>query len=344
MKKYYYVTGNTAEGFVNFLPANVEGFNQIIILKHPSHTLKTAILKNIIRKYEDTYQLEVLLSSTSDQFLEGVIIRDKSKAVIIDHIATPDIGAVVELDLSLFLDKSNTIAGDDSEAGELFNEAYQSFSTGLLVHDKLEAIYIKEMNFDRADYLAQQLIDKLLQNQPKQQRSAHVYHRLFGTNTIDGVVNIIPHIIENIPKVVHVKGRAGTGKSTFMKKVLTACIDYGYDIELFHCSFDPHSIDMVLVHGLDFCIFDSTDPHEFFPSREGETIIDLYEETVTPGTDEKYREEIEAVHRDYKGYMKKGIQQMKKVGKSIVKTELHYTYNEKDAEKIAAFIIENSLD
>lgn len=339
-KKYYYVSGNTAEGMVNFLPSNVESFKQIIILKHPSHTLKTMIIKNMIKEYENKYDLEILLSSIGEQFLEGVIIREISKAVIIDRIATPVLGSTIELDLSLFLADKKVYPNAD----DLFLEAYKSFSTGLLVHDDLEAIYIKEMNFDKADQIAEQVIKKIVTKEKRQRRDPHVYRRLFGTNTTDGVVNIVPQIIENMAHVYHLKGRAGTGKSTFMRKILAACIDDGHDIELFHCSFDPHSVDMVLVPGLDFCILDSTDPHEFTPKWEEETVIDLYEETVTPGTDEKYAAEIQVIHSNYKSYMKKGVKDLKEAGETIDNREQNYMYSVKEIEEIATFIIESSLD
>ena len=46
---------------------------------------------------------------------------------------------------------------------------------------------------------------------------------------------------------------------------------------------------MVIVRELGFAIFDSTAPHEYFPSREGDEIIDMYALIVTPGTDESMR-------------------------------------------------------
>lgn len=48
------------------------------------------------------------------------------------------------------------------------------------------------------------------------------------------------------------------------------------------------SLDMVLLRELDIVIFDSTAPHEYFPDRDNDEVVDMYEITVTPGTDEKY--------------------------------------------------------
>ncbi|QGS69184.1 hypothetical protein CV093_15225 [Oceanobacillus sp. 143] len=43
------------------------------------------------------------------------------------------------------------------------------------------------MNFKRADQLAQELIENILQNSSTNNRQANVYRRMFGTNTADGL-------------------------------------------------------------------------------------------------------------------------------------------------------------
>ncbi|RYG74371.1 hypothetical protein EU245_01850 [Lentibacillus lipolyticus] len=314
---HYYVTGNTAEGLVNHLEKNLHFIDQVIALKHPSKALKTAVIKKLLSNYENS-NLEVLQSSLANDYLDGIIIRDQSLAFIDESIAR---------------DKTTTIDLNDSfpapataqpDVGELLQQAYDSFAEGLKIHDGLEKIYINQMDFDRANAFAEEFIADLLENVPKKQREPRRFHRLFGTNTADGVVNVVPHLIENINHVYYIKGRAGTGKSVFMKKIVHACQDYGYDTEIYYCSFDPGSIDMVLVRDLDFCIFDSTDPHEFYPHRDGEEVIDMYEKFVAPGTDEAYAAQINDVHSRYKSCMKKGVRFLKEAGKQWRKWEDDY--------------------
>ncbi|WP_077597092.1 hypothetical protein [Oceanobacillus kimchii] len=339
MKKYYYVTANTAKGFLNLLPSNIKRLHQVIGLKHPSQKIKTKILKNLISKYESTNEVEVLKSALGDSYLDGVVIRKKGIAFLNDCILPDDRNGIVELDLSPFT-QHNPIK--NKEQVEKFNhhteKAYKNLETGLRVHDDLEEIYIKEMNFERADEITEEFIQERLKGQLNKNRNAHEYHRLFGTTTVDGPVNVIPHITEKLSRVFYVKGRAGTGKSTFMKKVASACIEYGYDTEIYHCSFDPNSIDMVLVPDLQFGLFDSTDPHEFFPTREGEENIDLYEEAVTPGTDEKYADEINKVNDHYKSFMKKGVVELRKAGAYLEELEQQYSCTEKEQKEILKFI------
>ncbi|MBP2077204.1 hypothetical protein [Oceanobacillus polygoni] len=339
----YYVSGNTAQGFVNYLQTNIEQIETIIYLKHPSETYKTNILNHLIHMYNPEEKLEVLKSPLGRNYLDGVIIRHKSVAIVTDRIALEGVQAVT-LDLQHLIGSYQITARNsdmEEKVDQFTTKAYENFATGLKIHDELEAIYINEMNFKRANELADNLIKELLASTTSLNRQAHVYHRLFGTNTPDGVVNEVPHLIEKLSNVYYIKGRAGTGKSTFMKKVANACEQHGFDVELYHCSFDPKSLDMVLVRELDFCIFDSTDPHEFFPGRDGEKILDLYLEAVTPGTDEKFATKINTVNRNYKSYMKKGIQELQQAGEAFEAIEQNYTFTDEDIQKALGHIQNN---
>lgn len=112
---------------------------------------------------------------------------------------------------------------------------------------------------------------------------------------------------EGLAKRFFIKGRAGTGKSTMLKKIAAEAENRGLDTEIYHCGFDPHSLDMVIVRELGFAIFDSTSPHEYFPDREGDVIIDTYETLVASGTDERYAGPLAEVSTQYKAQMKDAI-------------------------------------
>src|SRR5699024_1583693 len=73
-----------------------------------------------------------------------------------------------------------------------------SFKTGLAVHDDLEKIYIDQMDFNKADEVAEKFIQNLLKGVPEQNRKSYTYRRLFGTNTSDGAVNIVPSLINTL--------------------------------------------------------------------------------------------------------------------------------------------------
>lgn len=321
----YWVSGNTAEGFVDFLDENLNGIEQIVTLQHPSASLKSQILGNLVEHYQEE-SLEILKSALGDQYLDGIIIRDKSVAILDEAIAR---NGTSTINLEGFFPSSPQ---DLSDFYMLTQKAYDSFDMGLKIHDDLEEVYINEMDFNRADQFTDEFVTKLLADIPQSENTGQTFNRFFGTNTADGIVNVVPHLKEAIKNVNFIKGRAGTGKSTFMKKVAEACTDCGFDVEMYHCSFDPNSIDMVLVRELDFCLFDSTDPHEFFPERDGEVIVDLYDELVTPGTDEKFAAEITELNNRYKSFMKEGNSYLKDAGVYLEKVEQNYSGNLKDED------------
>src|SRR5699024_6795894 len=120
----------------------------------------------------------------------------------------------------------------------LTEESYEQFAQGLKIHDELESIYVNEMNFERADEIANEFINDLFTDINKKENTSTIYKRLFGTNTPEGAVNIVPELLSSINHAYFIKGRAGTGKSTFMKKVLAVCKDLGFDIEFYHCRFE----------------------------------------------------------------------------------------------------------
>lgn len=82
-----------------------------------------------------------------------------------------------------------------------------------------------------------------------------------GNNSGYGFWNDYVDELRGKDKVALIKGGPGTGKSTLMKKVVSAIKTAGYDYELWYCSGDPTSLDGVYVKKLDRAIVDATAPH-----------------------------------------------------------------------------------
>lgn len=178
-------------------------------------------------------------------------------------------------------------------------ESHRCFARALPIHDQWESIYIGETDFDRLNQLAAETAEGLLDGKAGTEPGKNVL-RFLGAATHSGSMDVIDQITADIPRRIFIKGRPGTGKSTFLKKIRAAANAAGWNTEEYRCAFDPNSADMVVIPGLGICLFDSTAPHEHFPSREGDEILDIYKAAVTPGTDERYQEEISAISRRYK--------------------------------------------
>lgn len=75
-----------------------------------------------------------------------------------------------------------------------------------------------------------------------------------------------------------IKGGAGTGKSSLMKRVLSECGGTGI-IEQIHCSSDPNSLDGIILTDQKISMVDATLPHVIEPLYPGgyQTVVNLCE-------------------------------------------------------------------
>ena len=99
-----------------------------------------------------------------------------------------------------------------------------------------------------------------------------------AANTVGGFVSYYGDIFENCDRIYVIKGGSGTGKSRFMMEVA----DYvskntdGAGVEYFYCSFDPDSLDGIIIDRR-IALIDGTAPHVYEPTVPGakEDLIDL---------------------------------------------------------------------
>lgn len=324
----YYVSAHTANGKVNYLQSNIKGIKNIVSIRSNCNQIKTNLFHRFINYLinETDKHVEVIQNSDRRYDLDGVIVRESTFAVFsYDLLNDISHSNIIELDID-----GAQVFHDKDKKNKYLNEAYQYFKESLMIHDELERIYINEMDFKKADEFTEQFIYTHFKDVKKQQGKRHVYKRLFGSNTADGSHQLISHLIKPIKYRYFIKGRAGTGKSHFMRAVLKACRRLHLDVEVYYCSFDPSSIDMLIIRSLDCCFFDSTPPHEFFPSRKTDKVIDLYEIAVQPNTDERFKNEINRVTERYRTKFKRGLQ----VLNQIKQLTYHDTLDDERYERI----------
>jgi Cdc6-like AAA superfamily ATPase len=315
----YFAGGNTARGFYSLYDSSLQGLSRLFILKGGPGTGKSSLMKKIGNEWlEKGYDVQFLYCSSDNKSIDGVLIP-KLNAGIVDgtatHVIEPKAPGAVEEYVNLgeawnsgkLQEHKETILQLSEKISEAFNSAYSLFAEALRIHDEWEKIYIENMDFEKANELTNRLIERFFRDSTSKEGSGRVYDRFLGAATPVGAVDFVPNLTETVGKRYFIKGRPGSGKSTMLKKLAAKAQSRGYDVEVYHCGFDPHSLDMVIVRELDFAIFDSTAPHEYFPERERDEIIDMYTELISPGTDEKYEAEIKDVGGRYKAKMNEAI-------------------------------------
>lgn len=252
--------------------------------------------------------------------LDGLIVTEWKIGIIDDAVCQGiprgDSTLVTTIDFGEAVDQTRispenreALARLNRELAEAYAEAYATYHTALRIHDEWESYYIQNTDFEKADQLAQDWIQDLFSGDSRGDGEAggsQGRHLFFGAATPRGAFDYIQRLTVGLRRRIFIKGRPGSGKSTLLKKLATAAESRGIDVQIFHCGFDPNSLDMLIFPDLSTAIFDSTSPHEYFPDREGDEVLDMYALIIKPGTDEAYAAECDAIRARYSAKMREG--------------------------------------
>lgn len=346
---YYFGGGNTARGFTPFYESIFHDTKKAYILRNGSNRYKTKILEKFSNQYSVLYNVEVINSGIDNKEIEAIKIPELDIAIIngnlihgnnieLDSCIKVEIDLTSAMDLEFIGNNQTKLDGFKDKIFENMNLSYKRFEKALKIHDDLEAYYYKYMDFDKANKLTEELANKLVTR--RKTSNGKTYHRYLGAASPIGAIDFVPNITEGV-KRCFLKGRAGTGKSTLLKKIAKKAEDAGFIVEIYHCGFDPQSLDMVIVRELDFAIFDSTAPHEYFPSRDDDEVFDTYKEFCTDDVDKIFEKEINLVESDYKRYKAEAIVFLKEA--KDFKDKYDDIYDKALDEKKANIIVNDKL-
>lgn len=314
--RHFFARGHTARGAYSLYDSAFAGLRRIYLLGGDSGVGKAALLKQIADEMITQGQrVELFHSPLRPEELEALIITELKVGIAGEDQGLDDRSGteLVRIDLGPAMDLTQLSAKSKQEIAALhrqmlgaYTDAFESFATALRIHDEWERIYIGQMDFRKADQVGDELIGSLFEEQVRQKR-ATVRHLFFGAATPQGAIDHIPTLSDGLARRILIKGRPGSGKSTLLKRLVGAAEERGFDVEVYHCGFDPNSLDMLIFPELDVAIFDSTAPHEYFPSRSSDEVLDMYERTMQPGTDERNASELKEIQQRYAHKMQEAI-------------------------------------
>lgn len=333
--RHLFGRGNTARGVHSLYDSAFGGLNKLFRLTGYPGTGKSTLLKRIADSaIAQGRPVELFHSPFNPDDLDGVIIKDL-KVGIADGRACRGLDAVdaeqVHLVMAQAVDTQKLSTEVKQEIDALHSQshaaaaqAYDTFAAALRIHDEWEAFYISHMDFQKADQIGQELAHAFYGAQPRA-KTATVRHLFFGAATPKGAVDHIPGLTSHLERRILIKGRPGSGKSTLLKRLAAAAEAKGVDVEVFHCGFDPNSLDMLIFPELSLAIFDSTAPHEYFPSQSSDEVLDMYDLAIEPGTDERFATEIQAIQQRYSAKMKEATGHLREAQELHLRLRSHLT-------------------
>ena len=312
----YFTCANSCQGFINFFSSTLGRMEKIYILKGGPGTGKSTLMKKIGAYFSGLGEdVEYIYCSSDASSLDGVILSSR-KAAVVDGTAPHVIeaqapGAIEEYislgsawDAQALSPKKKEILSIKQEIASCYSQVYHLLEQAKKIHDDWEKIYIANTDYERLSDISRAFCCGLLKGCPSKPVRGSEVHRFFGASTPEGSINYIDNLTEGLNKRYFIKGRPGTGKSTLMKQLAAQAMDAGLDAEIYHCSFDPDSLDMVVLRDIGLAVFDATAPHELFPSRGSDEILDLYSGAVKPGTDEENAPQLAAIEDSYNAHIR----------------------------------------
>jgi energy-coupling factor transporter ATP-binding protein EcfA2 len=310
-----YAEGNTARGFHDFFSSVFHGLDRLYVITGGPGTGKSTLVKTIGDQFVSRgHAVEWIHCPFDNGAVDGVILTEINIGLIDGtpprQIDSAALGVPVEyVDLHAATDshklqrEEERIEALHSEISDVYQKAYSTFAEALSIHDEWEKIYIANMDYAKANKVTEELAERLFEDRTLA-KPAKVRHMFFGAATPKGAVDYIQDLTADVAKRYFIKGRPGSGKSTMLKNLAAIAEEKGFDVEVYHCGFDPNSLDMLLLPERSIAIFDSTAPHEYFPSRYTDEIIDMYARAIAAGTDEKHAAELAGIQARYSGRMK----------------------------------------
>jgi hypothetical protein len=315
---HYYACGHTSRGFVSLLDSSLQDIRTIYLIRGEHAFGASDFMREFGRSAaSEGEEVWVIHSPFLRGGIDGIVMPESRMAVIAESglrgepLRCPD-ADIRSIDWTDVYDKRR-LADREEELARLreameqsFSAAYARFAEALRVHDDWERIYITNLDKQATVELAARTAERMLGNARRPGRQTRTFLRFLGAATPDGARDFVPRLTKGLKRYL-LKGRPGSGKSTLLGRVAAEAASRGFDTEIYRCGFDPASLDMVIVRELGVTIFDSTAPHEYFPERESDEIIDMYETCIRPGTDETFAGEIAALSEAYKTEMKEAI-------------------------------------
>lgn len=310
-ERHIYAAGNTARGYFTFFDSVLTGMERVYLLTGAVEGITSPLIERIGKELEKkTGLVEWVHSPFVNGEYDGVLFPEW-KVAIMDYsyprIWRPQAPALTEIHVNLqtsfhadrLAPMRERIASWYAEIFRKNQEAYERFAEALRIHDEWETFYIQNLDRESANRITEELITRLFDGEQLAKHS-RVRRMFLGASTPQGPVDHVVNLTDSLPKRFFIKGRPGSGKSTMLKKLVGEAEKRGYDAEVYHCGLDPHSLDMVILPEKGVAIFDSTAPHEYYPSKETDEVVDLYTRAIAPGTDEAYAAEIRESKRRYK--------------------------------------------
>ncbi|MCC5909991.1 MAG: PRK06851 family protein [Clostridiaceae bacterium] len=291
--------GNTSLGFFSYFDyiIDLKDANKVYFLKGGPGVGKSHMMKEIGNEMTNQgYDIEFHHCSADPDSIDAVVIP-KLKVAVFDgtspHRMDPKYpGAVDEIiNLGEFWDegalrkKREEIIEATDENSRLYKRVYKYLEAAKAIHDDIEWTCNQAMDAAKFKEASMLLEKKIFNGIEIKDRLAQERHLFGSAYTHKGHIDYVETYMNDVETIYHLKGYAGTGKSSILERVAQRAMDYGYDVEFYHEPLVPKKIKSIIIPELDIAVTTHVD----YQDRES---IDL-NKFINREKFYKYKEELE---------------------------------------------------
>ncbi len=259
--KYVFPGSNTPLGFFSFYEQGLSGMDQVFILKGGPGTGKSTLIRKIGSAMLDRgYDVEFWQCSSDNDSLDGALIPAISVAIIdgtAPHTVDPKYpGAVDEIinlgdhwDEQYLRHHKPEIVSYTHRIKNDFTKCYDAlFKAGELRKD-IETLQSRRLDLNKAENAALRLGDEIFKKQEHKTR-----HLFSSAITPAGLVSYMDSLSQGYSIRYILKGAPGSGQDIFMASVFKTAQKGGHSIEVYHSTYNPKDIELLLLPELDVAI------------------------------------------------------------------------------------------
>ncbi|MCL6560232.1 MAG: PRK06851 family protein [Firmicutes bacterium] len=314
--------GNTAYGFYSYYDHIIEpDATRIFVIKGGPGVGKSTFMRRIGEDLLNSgYDLEFMCCSSDNDSLDGLVVPSIRVALIdgtAPHVLDPKNPGVVDeiIHLGDFWDESKMrpykqeVIEANRRVGRLFQIAYSQLKEAKVIKDEAESYVSESMDFAGVNQVLRETAAAVFKGAPVQHNRFPKIRRLFcSAISPDGVVHYLETLLQDTKRLYLIQGPPGSGRSTFLSRMVETATIRGLDLEVFHCAFDPREIDLVAVPALKTAILKDVLELHFSPPQGLEVCTVNLEPFSDPRVLASYAAEVAYARRRFSEALARAIQ------------------------------------
>ncbi|PKM80173.1 MAG: hypothetical protein CVU89_14935 [Firmicutes bacterium HGW-Firmicutes-14] len=272
--------GNTSEGFVSLYDQIIgPDATRIFVIKGGPGTGKSTFMRSIGETMlERGYDVEFHCCSSDNGSLDGVCIPQIRVALLdgtAPHVVDPkNPGSVDEIvhlgdfwDEDLLRQHKESVLETNRRINRFFQLAYLSLNEARAIREEWSSYITEATDFATINEVTAVIMDEIFSGTIPDFRTPGKTRRLFATAiTPDGSMNYLDTVFRNVAKLFVIKGEPGSGKASLLGRIADRTGLLCLDRELYHCSFRPQNIDIVVIPQLATAVANLSAPIDFDPN------------------------------------------------------------------------------